>query len=105
MAETSNKGFVSARYGGGNGNGLNYRVYGKGFNRGAEYHSMARTTIAGAPRKAAFAWTGSRISATPSLCKEIFTMRARAKPFQLTNYAPPYSQIVTGTDVFPAETF
>jgi iron complex outermembrane receptor protein len=32
------QGNVGARYGGGNGNGLDYRVYGKAFTRGPEFH-------------------------------------------------------------------
>src|SRR6202050_1352092 len=32
------QGFLSARYGGGNGTDFNYRIYGKGFTRGPEYH-------------------------------------------------------------------
>jgi iron complex outermembrane receptor protein len=32
------QGFFNARYGGGNGGGLDYRGYVKGFNRGAEFH-------------------------------------------------------------------
>jgi len=33
------EGFLHARYGGGNGRGLDYRVYAMGFNRGPEFHS------------------------------------------------------------------
>src|SRR5580658_9946788 len=33
------QGFLSLRYGGGNSNGLSYRVYAKGYNRAAEDHS------------------------------------------------------------------
>jgi len=32
------QGFVNARYGGGNGKNLNYRIYGKAFTRGPEFH-------------------------------------------------------------------
>ena len=34
---------LDARYGGGNGKDFNYRVYGKGFDRGPEYHSDGRS--------------------------------------------------------------
>src|SRR5437762_2157319 len=36
------QGFVNYRYGGGNGKNFNYRVYGKGFTRGPEFHSDNR---------------------------------------------------------------
>ncbi|MEO8370305.1 MAG: TonB-dependent receptor [Candidatus Solibacter sp.] len=36
------QGFGSVRVGGGNGKGLNYRVYGKGFTRSPQYHPDAR---------------------------------------------------------------
>src|SRR5206468_6542461 len=38
-AGNEEQGFASVRYGGGNGKGLSYRVYGKGFNRSSESHS------------------------------------------------------------------
>ena len=57
------QGFLSARYGGGNGTDFNYRVYGKGFTRGPEYHPDGQNY--GEPRRPAFAWTGKRTSATP----------------------------------------
>src|SRR3954471_11635762 len=36
------QGFFNARYGGGNGTNLDYRIYAKGFNRAPEYHSDDR---------------------------------------------------------------
>src|ERR1019366_3578630 len=36
------QGFANLRYGGGNGNDFNYRVYCMGFTRGPEYHSDGR---------------------------------------------------------------
>ena len=36
------QGFLNFRYGGGNGKDFNYRVYGKGFTRGPEYHPDGR---------------------------------------------------------------
>ena len=43
------------RYGGGNGRNLDYRIYGKGFTRGPEFHPDVRTSMTGEPRKPASA--------------------------------------------------
>jgi len=51
------------RYGGSNGAGLNYRVYGMGFTRGPEFHAdpIKLSTIGEWP-KPGFVQTGTRIS-------------------------------------------
>jgi iron complex outermembrane receptor protein len=93
------QGFLSARYGGSNSNGLGYRFYGKAFNRSPEYHSNLDNydhwrSVQGGFRTD---WiSNDRDSIT--LQGDIYDQRA-GENVQLINYAPPFSQVVDGNAV------
>jgi len=88
------QGFLNARYGGGNGANLNYRIYGKGFTRGPEYHPDGNNyddwrSVQG----------GFRVDwqANP---RDTFTFQGDAydekegESVAAESYTPPYAQIV-----------
>ena len=91
------QGFFNTRYGGGNGKGLDYRVYALGFDRGPEFHSDR----ADYDRWRA-AQGGFRIDIAPN-DRDSFTVQGdlydegAGEAVTATTYAPPYSQILTGT--------
>ncbi|MGB6941234.1 MAG: TonB-dependent receptor [Bryobacteraceae bacterium] len=90
------QGFADFRYGGGDSDGFNYRIYGKGFTRGPEDHSDGRNFDDWRATQTGFRmdWTaGSR---------DAFTVQGDAydeiagESVQATSYTQPYSQIVDG---------
>ncbi|MGH9512732.1 MAG: TonB-dependent receptor plug domain-containing protein [Terriglobales bacterium] len=88
------QGFANLRHGGGNGKNLDYRVYGKGFNRGPEYHSDHQNFDDWRGGQAGFRVDWSRNT------KDNFTLQgdvydiAAGESVQATSYTPPYSQIL-----------
>ena len=90
------QGSLNVRYGGGNSHGLTYRVYAKGYNRSAEYHSDDNNYDRWGAAQGGFRmdWIANpRDSFT--LQGDIYNERA-GESVQLINYAPPYSQVVFG---------
>jgi len=90
------QGFLNARYGGKGGDNLNYRVYGKGFNRAAEYHPDGNNYDRWAAVQLGFRvdWTRyERDSYT--LQGDIYDERA-GETVNSVSYTPPYSQVITG---------
>ena len=93
------EGFASLRYGGSNGNGLSYRVYAKGFDRGPEYHFDGDNYD-----RWRAAQSGFRIDWIKNL-RDSFTLQGdiydegAGETVRLINYTPPYSQIVAGTEL------
>jgi iron complex outermembrane recepter protein len=90
------QGFVNARYGGGNGHGLNYRVYGLGFVRGSEYHTDHRNydswrNIQGGFRSDYQANNHDGFTLQGDIYDE-----GAGESVTATTYAPPYSQILFG---------
>ncbi len=91
-------GYASIRYGGGNNRGLSYRVYGKGFDRGPEHHSDDQNYDRWRAAEAGFRvdWDKNE--------RDTFTLQGdgydegAGETVSLTNYTPPYAQIVTGTE-------
>jgi iron complex outermembrane receptor protein len=91
------QGFLNAPYGGSGGNDLTYRVYGRGFNRAAEYHPEGNNYDRWAAVQLGFRvdWTrNERDSYT--LQGDIYDERAGETVSSVT-YAPPFSQVVTET--------
>jgi iron complex outermembrane recepter protein len=88
------QGFLNLRYGGGNGDNLSYRVYGKGFNRGSEYHPDGRDFDDWRAGQAGFRmdWAES--------ARDGFTLQGDiydeqdGERVQATSYTQPYSQII-----------
>jgi len=91
------QGFFNSRYGGGNGRNLDYRVYLKGFNRGAEFHSDGMNfdrwrSIQGGGR---MDWAKSdRDSITVQ--GDIYDEGA-GESVVATSYTAPFSQVINGT--------
>ncbi len=92
------QGFASIRYGGDNGKGLSYRVYGKGFDRGPEYHTDDQNYDRWRAGQAGFRVDWKRNE------RDSFTLQGdgydegAGETVSLTNYTPPYSQVVAGTE-------
>jgi iron complex outermembrane recepter protein len=92
------RGIASVRYGGGNSHGLSYRIYGKGFDRGSEHHFDNQNYDSWRAAQAGFRldWVKST--------RDTFTVQGdvydegAGETVTLTNYTPPFSQIVTGTE-------
>ncbi len=88
------QGFANLRHGGGNGKNLDYRVYGKGFNRSPEHHTDDQNYDN---------WRGGQAGFRLDWAKneqDNFTMQgdiydqADGESVQATSYTPPYSQIL-----------
>jgi len=98
VAGSLKRGIASVRYGGSNNNGLSYRIYAKGFDRGSEHHFDNQNYDSWRAAEAGFRldWTRS--------ARDTFTLQGdgydegAGETVTLTNYTPPFSQIVTGTE-------
>ncbi len=92
------RGYASVRYGGSNNSGLSYRIYAKGFERGAEFHPDNQNYDSWRAAQAGFRldWVKN--------ARDTFTLQGdgydegAGETVTLTNYTPPYSQTVTGTE-------
>jgi iron complex outermembrane recepter protein len=96
------QGFLNFRYGGGNGDDFNYRVYGTGFTRGPEYHQDGRNFDDWRDGQVGFRmdWNENR---------DAFTLQGDAydeiagKSVSATSYTSPYSQIIDGNALLSGE--
>ena len=87
------QGFLNFRYGGGNGDGFSYRIYGMGFTRSPEDHTDGRNFDDWREGQLGFRmdWAEGQ---------DAFTLQGDAyneiagKSVQATSYTPPYSQII-----------
>ncbi len=92
-----NEGIVNARYGGGNGAGVDYRVYGLAFDRGPEYHPNGIDYDRWRAVQGGF-----RIDIAKGE-RDRFTIQGdvydegTGESVTATTYAPPYSQVLDGT--------
>lgn len=92
------EGFLNARYGGSYGNDLNYRVYGLTFDRGPEYHADHDNYDSWRALQGGF-----RTDFSPNT-RDILTVEGdmyregAGETVTATTYAPPYSQILRGTE-------
>jgi iron complex outermembrane receptor protein len=97
------QGFLNARYGGGNGDDFNYRIYGKGFTRGPEYHQDGQNFDDWRAAQAGFRmdWQeGSRDTVT--LQGDVYDEEAGER-VEATSYTPPYSQIIDANALLSGE--
>ncbi|MCU1237756.1 MAG: TonB-dependent receptor, plug, partial [Candidatus Solibacter sp.] len=88
------QGFVNARYGGGNGKSFDYRIYGKAFTRGPEYHPDHLNFDDWRAAQTGFRadWSrGARDNFT--LQGDIYKVDA-GEGVEATSYTPPYRRIV-----------
>ncbi len=96
------QGFLNFRYGGGNGDDFNYRVYGMGFTRSPEYHQDGRNFDDWRDGQVGFRmdWNENR---------DAFTLQGDAydeiagKSVAATSYTSPYSQIIDGNALLSGE--
>jgi iron complex outermembrane receptor protein len=93
------QGFLSARYGGSNGKGLSYRVYAKGFVRGPGFHFDNDNYDRWRSAQTGFRldWKKNQRN-TFTLQGDIYDEGA-GETVTLTNYTPPFSQTVAGTEL------
>ncbi|MGB7603585.1 MAG: TonB-dependent receptor, partial [Candidatus Sulfotelmatobacter sp.] len=91
------EGFFNARYGGGDGKTLDYRIYAKGFNRGPEYHSDNINFDRWRAAQVGFRmdWSANNRD-TFSLHGDMYD-QGNGESVDVTSYATPYSQIVYST--------
>lgn len=90
--------FGSYRYGGGNGSDFSYRFYGKGFDRGPEYHQDGDNFDAWREGQGGFRMEWDEADGNDfNLQGDIYIERAGER-VQATMYTPPYSQNVDGTE-------
>lgn len=88
------QGFANFRYGGGNGKGFDYRVYGMGFTGGPEYHSDGRNFDDWRAVQGGFRMDWKKDSRdTFTLQGDLYREEA-GESVTATSYTPPYSQIV-----------
>ena len=84
------QGFANFRYGGGNGHNLNYRIYGKAFTRGPEFHSDGRQFDDWRMGQTGFrADLDSNDRDTFTLQGDIYKGEA-GQSLQINSYSPPY---------------
>ncbi|HTC62006.1 MAG TPA: TonB-dependent receptor [Candidatus Saccharimonadales bacterium] len=92
------QGFISARYGGSNGKGLDYRIYGKGFVRGPEYHFDAQNYDRWRAAQSGFRLDWKKNERDSFTFQGDIYDEGAGETVNLTNYTPPYTQTVTGTE-------
>lgn len=91
---TFQHGVANVRYGGSHGDNLNYRFYGRGFDRGPEYHWDGRNFDKWNSLQGGFrADWDLQNSSTFSLEGDIYDQRA-GESVVATSYTAPYSQVI-----------
>ena len=91
------QGMVNARYGGGNGRGLDYRAYGLAFDRGPEYHIDHNNYDSWRALQGGFRLDFSKDKRNGLTFQGDIYKEGTGETVTATTYAPPYSQIVRGT--------
>jgi iron complex outermembrane recepter protein len=93
------QGFFSARYGGSNGKGLDYRVYAKGYERGPEEHVDARNYDRWRAAQGGFRMDWKKTDRDAFTFQGDLYDEGAGETVSLTNYTVPYQQVVTGTEL------
>lgn len=93
------EGFFSARYGGSNGKGLDYRAYVKGFDRGPEEHVDAQNYDRWRAAQGGFRMDWKKSERDSFTFQGDLYDEGAGETVTLTNYTPPYRQIVAGTEL------
>ena len=88
------QGFLSFRYGGGNGHNFNYRVYGKGFTRGSEFHPDNQQFDDWRRTQGGFRtdWDVNRRD-TVTIQGDMYSALA-GESYRITSLSPPFARIV-----------
>jgi iron complex outermembrane receptor protein len=90
------QGFLTARYGGSNAHGLSYRFYGKGFDRGPDYHPDGNNYDRWGAAQGGFRmdWVKNERD-TFTLQGDLYDERA-GESVTATSYTPPFQQVLIG---------
>jgi len=88
------QGFANLRHGGGNGKNLDYRVYGKGFNRSPEHHTDDQNYDNWRGGQAGFRLDWAKNERDNFTVQGDIYDQADGESVQATSYTPPYSQIL-----------
>ena len=88
------QGFASLRTGGSNGQGLSYRVYGKGFNRGSEFHSDNQNFDGWRAGQAGFRMDWDKNDHDKITIQGDMYDEAAGESVQATSYTPPFSLVI-----------
>jgi iron complex outermembrane recepter protein len=90
------QGFVSLRSGGSNGQRLNYRVYGKGFNRSAEFDGKGQNFDGWRAGQAGFRMDWERNDHDTFTLQGDMYDEAAGESVVATSYTAPFSQVING---------
>jgi iron complex outermembrane receptor protein len=90
------QGFANLRFGGGNGKNLNYRLYGKGFNRSSEFHPDGMNFDTWRSGQAGFRMDWDRNDHNAFTLEGDLYDQAAGESVQAVTYNPPSSSIVDG---------
>lgn len=92
------EGYLNARYGGGNGKTFDYRVYGLSFVRGPEYHADGDDYDSWRDVQAGFRMDFAANGRDNFTVQGDIYDETAGETVTSVTYAPPYSQIVQGTE-------
>ena len=98
------QGTVNVRYGGGNGKTFDYRVYGMGFDRGPEFHLDGHNYDSWRALQGGFRMDFSKDDRDNFMVQGDIYDEGAGETVTAVTYAPPYSQIIQGTERFLAGT-
>ena len=93
-----NSGTVGARYGGGNGKNFDYRAYALGFDRGPEYHPDGINFDRWRAAQGGFRMDWQKDARNSLTFQGDLYDEGAGAGVTATTYAPPYSQLVYGTE-------
>jgi len=88
------RGFGNVRYGGGSGDGFDYRVYGKGFNRSAQFHPDGRNVDDWQGGQAGFRMDWEKSTRDSYTLQGDLYRQSAGESVQAVNYNPPGAVIV-----------
>jgi iron complex outermembrane recepter protein len=88
------QGFFNFRYGGGNGRGLNYRIYGTGFTRGPAVHPDGRNFDDWRAAQTGFRMDWQKTDRDSFTLQGDLYQEEAGERVQATSYTQPYSRIV-----------
>ncbi len=94
LAGNEDQGDLQVRYGGGNGKNLNYRVYGKGFTRGPEFHQDGRNYDDWRSAQGGFRVDWTRGEADRFMFEGDLYRQEAGQRVDVIGYTPPFSQRV-----------
>jgi iron complex outermembrane receptor protein len=92
------QGFLNARYGGGNGKTFDYRVYALGFERGPEFHTDGNHYDSWRNAQGGFRMDFANDNHDDFTAQGDIYDEGAGETVTSVTYAPPYQQVVTGTE-------